>query len=267
MPSTSSQVPIISIIIPALNERDLVGHVLQNALTATAEPSEVILVDDGSTDGTAEEAKRLFGSRILIVRHDTPQGLAAARNTGLIRARGEFTQFLDADDTLPVGKVSTQMSALREDETLAAVYCRAERAAGYAMRRIRRLPSGDLWTELLRGNFIPVHALLFRTAVLRAVGGFDPTYRRCEDYRLLLRLASDRARFGCTPEIRVFYGGRPGSLSTDELAMIAWTRRALSEAIDRRPLHGVDAHLAYHWYQLVLWGQELRRRLLDSSRA
>lgn len=261
MLSSGSPPPVVTIIIPALNERGLVGMVLRNALTATDEKSEVILVDDGSTDGTAEEAERLFGSQIQIVRHDRSQGLAAARNTGLTRARGEFVQFLDADDTLPNGKVTAQAAALRRDPQLAAVYCRAERAIGFTMRQVRQLPSGDLWPELLRGNFIPVHALLFRTEAIRAVGGFDPEYRRCEDYRLLLRLASDGARFGCIPELSVFYGGRPGSLSTDESAMISWTRRALSDAIARRPLHGLGEHLAYRWYRLVLFGQELRCRL------
>lgn len=261
MPYDSTRDPIVSIIIPALNERALVERVLSNALTAMTELHEVILVDDGSTDGTADEAERLFGSRIQIVRHDLSQGLAAARNTGLTRARGEFVQFLDADDTLPVGKVTAQVAMLRRDPQMAAVYCRAERGIGLPMRQVQRLPTGDLWTELLRGNFIPVHALLFRTSAIRAVHGFDPEYRRCEDYRLLLRLASDGARFGCTPELCVFYGGRPGSLSTDERAMITWTRRALSEAIARRPLVGIDEHLAYRWYRLVLLGQELRCRL------
>ena len=236
-------------------------RVLGNALMAAAEPSEVILVDDGSTDGTADEAERLHGADVRVVRQPQSQGPAAARNAGLAIARGEFIQFLDADDRLPPTKIITQLAQLRADPTLAAVYSAGRRGSGRSLRQPSRFPHGTLWPELLRGNFIPIHALLFRKRALDELHGFRTQFRGSEDYDLLLRLATRGDRLGFTPAISVVYEARTGSLSSDERAMISWTRRALSEAIARRPLHGIDEHLAYRWYRLVLFGQELRCRL------
>jgi hypothetical protein len=105
--------PEVSIILPCRNAAPWLGDSLGSALAQEGVKPEVILIDDGSTDGSAEHARRLGGARIRIER--TPGcGAAAARNRGLALARGRWIQFLDADDALAPDKLRTQLRLLAD---------------------------------------------------------------------------------------------------------------------------------------------------------
>src|ERR1051326_5639298 len=103
--------PLVSIIIPCFNAARWLPATLQSALAQTWPNLEVIVVDDGSTDHSAAIARRYEGDRVRGVVQPNA-GAAAARNTGLRHARGEFIQFLDADDLLAPEKIAKQMEAL-----------------------------------------------------------------------------------------------------------------------------------------------------------
>jgi len=90
-------VTTISAVIPTYNRRGYVPRAIRSILTQTAPVDEIIVVDDGSTDGTAEEIERLFGEQVRVVRQEN-QGVSAARRRGILEAKGEWIAFLDSDD-------------------------------------------------------------------------------------------------------------------------------------------------------------------------
>ena len=114
--------PLVSIIIPAYNCRRWLGEAIDSALAQTHPHCEIIVIDDGSTDGTGEWVQVHYDSRIRY--HWQPNGgVARARNTGLHLAQGDYIQFLDADDILSPEKVARQVAHLESHPEWAVAYC------------------------------------------------------------------------------------------------------------------------------------------------
>ena len=219
--------PLVSIIVPSYNAGRFVRRAVESALTQTHRGVEVIVVDDGSTDDTTEVLAS-FGNRIRWVSQAN-RGPAAARNTGLTLATGEYVMFLDADDWILPDKLRRQLDCLAGASSAGWVYCdilyldedgrhlyRASERFAYAKRA--RL-EGHLFPELFAGNFIPVHAPLIRRQCLREMRPFDEDRQLigAEDWDLLLRL-SVRAQAAYVPEALAVCVLRPGSLSADRTA-------------------------------------------------
>jgi len=219
--------PLISVIIPAYNARTFISAAVESVLAQTHPAVEVIVVDDGSTDRTLD-ALAAFQGRIRSLRQPN-RGPAAARNAGLALAGGEYVMFLDADDWILPDKLRRQVACLAGSPAVGWVFCdvvyvdrsgrhlfRASERFAYARRA--RL-DGDLFSELLPGNFIPVHAPLFRRRCLAEVGLFDedPRLIGVEDWDLLLRL-SVSAPAAYIPDVLAACVLHPGSLSADPVA-------------------------------------------------
>jgi len=202
---------LVSIIIPCFNNDRYVGEAIDSALRQTYPRVEVIVIDDGSTDGSAAVIGS-FGEQIRCER--TPnRGVSAARNRGIAMARGEFVQFLDADDLLLPDKVAACMRGFSEgtDVVFAGrryftdpgeepkVFARLGRIvrniAGFPGRTpsIRWDPSDPL-EYLLRAS-IGVPVPLHKVESLRNVGGFNEDLRNNEDVELHVRLALAGNRF------------------------------------------------------------------------
>src|SRR5262249_23763397 len=113
-----SMKPLVSILIPAYNAEEWIAETLQSAVSQTWENKEIIVVDDGSKDGTFEAAQK-FSPRVRVVKQEN-RGAAAARNNALSLCRGSYIQWLDADDLLSPDKISRQMAVAqgRQDNRL-----------------------------------------------------------------------------------------------------------------------------------------------------
>ncbi|MCU1244768.1 MAG: hypothetical protein QOF83_1710 [Solirubrobacteraceae bacterium] len=116
----SSRGPLISVMIPAYNAAPYLAEAIESAFAQTYEPLEVIVVDDGSDDGTLEVAQA-FGDRVRAIRQ-TRGGNGAARNAAVGLAQGHYFAFLDADDRFMPDKLQLQMDALEEDPELDVVF-------------------------------------------------------------------------------------------------------------------------------------------------
>ena len=112
MGSTGMQ-PLVSILIPAYNSEAWLAETIQSALSQTWKKTEIIVVDDGSSDRTVEVAKQ-FESRGVQLLIQSNQGASAARNTAFTASKGDYIQWLDADDQLHPEKISSQMAVLNE---------------------------------------------------------------------------------------------------------------------------------------------------------
>lgn len=188
--STSARPPLVSVVIPSYNHAQFVGDAIQSVLGQDYERLEVIVVNDGSTDGTAAVVAT-FPS----VRHVAQEnrGLGNARNTGLALCRGELVVFLDADDRLLPGAIRTGVAAMIANPAtgFAAGYSRFIGRDGTPMPTQQPARRGDdPYVELLRRNSIRNPAMvMFRRAMVGPAGGFTADLDACADYDMYLRIS------------------------------------------------------------------------------
>ena len=182
--------PLVSIIIPTFNHASSLPKSVESCLAQTYDRLELIIVDDGSTDNTEDVVRPYLSDvRIRYVRKDHAER-SAARNLGLDEAKGEFIQFLDADDLLRPEKIACQVDFLLSHSDVFVVSCVTDYAGadGKPCRSLRPTASGRITGELLMGNFIPIHAPLARRCGTR----FDTGRSIVEDWKYWLFATKDK---------------------------------------------------------------------------
>jgi glycosyltransferase involved in cell wall biosynthesis len=181
---------LISVVIPCYNQGHFLGDAISSVNKSQQEDVEIVVVDDGSSDKTAEIARTFSRTRYV---NQPNAGLAKARNRGLQESRGRFVVFLDADDMLAPGALDIGAAALSANTRAAMVFgrCRMMTRDGTIQatpqhQRIER----DHYRELLRTNYIWMPAMaMFRRDALERTGGFDPSVNAAADYGVYLRVA------------------------------------------------------------------------------
>lgn len=138
--------PLVSILVPAHNSEAWIGDTIRSALAQTWERKEIIVVDDGSRDGTAEVARR-FASKDVAVVSTSNQGAAAARNHAFRLSQGDYIQWLDADDLLASDKIERQLTAVGEAEDKKILLSSPWAYFNYRLDRARFVPN-SLWHDL-----------------------------------------------------------------------------------------------------------------------
>jgi glycosyltransferase involved in cell wall biosynthesis len=181
----------ISVIIPTYNRANYLPKALDSISQQSWRPDEIIVVDDGSSDGTAE-LLRQSGSQVRYFYQDN-KGVAAARNLGLAAAQGEVIAWLDADDLWEPDYLKTLVSLLEADPHVDGAYAGFTHidSAGNQLTTppFKSVPPGDLYQALIDSDFIITSAFVARKRCFERVGYFDEHFRICEDYDLFLRLA------------------------------------------------------------------------------
>jgi glycosyltransferase involved in cell wall biosynthesis len=183
--------PRVSVIVPVYNGATHIVATVESVLAQTYTDWELIVVDDGSTDGTTELLRPYRGKFRLIQQSN--QGVSAARNHGLRLALGDFVLFLDGDDLLYPDKLKQQVALLETDHLLGAVHSgwRLVDEYGRPLRPIRpwqRVPNLSL-TDWLQWKPVFLGAMLFRRSWLQRIDGFRTDLRQAEDTDFLLRLS------------------------------------------------------------------------------
>ena len=198
----------VSVVIPAKNVAAYVGETLASAL-AQGEVTEVIVVDDGSTDNTIAIVRAIRDPRLRLMTNDSA-GVSAARNLGARHASGEWLLFLDADDRLRPGAVAALLAAARGAPRAVLVYgdyntidSEGRQVGRRDLLKGRRKPSGDVLTRLAASNFIVNGGIaLARAEAFRAIGGFDNPLRNCEERHCGWLLAAI-CEVGFAPKLQV----------------------------------------------------------------
>ncbi|MGH7852434.1 MAG: glycosyltransferase family 2 protein [Candidatus Binatia bacterium] len=184
--------PVVSVIIPTFNRWPMVGEAVESVLSQSFADFELIVVDDGSTDGTTSELARL-GSRVRIL--STPRrGVSAARNAGVGRSEGRYIAFLDSDDLWRPGKLARQTAFM--DARPDVQICQTEEiwirnGVRVNPKAVHRKPSGDVFLRSLDLCLVSPSAVMMRRELFQRHGGFDETFPVCEDYDLWLRIAAE----------------------------------------------------------------------------
>jgi glycosyltransferase involved in cell wall biosynthesis len=267
-------VAIVSVIIPTYNHAAFLLRALESVFAQTLHPLEVIVVDDGSTDETAE-VLRAHEGQIQVVTQPN-RGVAAARNAGAAVASGELLAFLDADDAWLPAKLERQVACLGVEPGVGLVHCGVEEVDGRGYQLRARLDGMGGWVsrEMLRFRQGVIlgggsAAVIRRTAFLD-VGGFDEALSTSADWDLYYRIAR-RYPVGFVPEVLVRYrihgGNMHRNLDIMRRDMLAACAKAFSEAdpelqrLRRLAYGGLHAMLSGSFFQAGEYRQFARHAL------
>ena len=221
------EAPSISAIVPVHNGVAYIAEALASIQAQEHPVSEIVVVDDGSTDGSADIARTLAPEAVLI--RQAKAGPAAARNAGAERASGELLAFLDHDDLWPPDRTGALLQGLAAAPDVGVVYGRI---------RLLEMPgvSPGVLHARLNGQHSPVlfSASLIRRDVWMAVGGMDITLQSSEDLDLCFRLIDANVRMTTVEATTVIYRRHTNSLTRDEMLSAESKLRVLRSAIHRR---------------------------------
>ena len=218
--------PLVSVIVPCYNAAEFLEEALRSVLAQSYSEVEVLVVDDGSTDNSAEIARRF---PVRYIRQEN-RGLSEARNTGIRESKGSYLVFLDADDRLKPRAIETGLAALapRPDCALTVgdhVFIAPD--SSYLADSVKERHLHSHYEALLRSNFIEmISSVLFRRSIFDEVGGFDATLRVAEDYELYLRIARGWP-ICCHPVIVAEYRMHGANTSRDSELMLTTTLQVL----------------------------------------
>lgn len=201
--------PLVSILIPCYNAERWIGQCIESALSQSWGEKEVVVVDDGSPDGSLDII-RGFGDRI---RWETGpnRGGNVARNRLLELSRGEWLQYLDADDYLLPEKVEQQMRFLEDRPEVEVAFSRyiqeTQEAGGGATRAVGLMPEprDDPWSLLVRWDLPQTGACLWRKSAVLRGGGWKPDQPCCQEHELYLRMLQSGARFAYCDAVGAVY--------------------------------------------------------------
>ncbi len=295
--------PEVSVIIPTHNRRALLRRTLHAALAQAGVALEVVIIDDGSVDGTQDMLASLSDRRVVVRRHERPRLVSAARNLGIETARGEWVAFLDDDDLWAPDKLDQQLRAIRAAHTSWAYTGFVQVDADlHVVSAVRPQPPAIVRKGMPFRNMAPAGSstILARRDLLREVGGFDVSLRKLEDWDLWIRLAH-AAEPAWVPEpltayvehrgmasrssgdyfreldtLALRYAGLRGPHAIDRVAMYRWIGWAMLQARNRRgsleayarAIHEGDGSSIVRWATVALspaLGERLARRPVDRA--
>ena len=236
---------LVSVVVPAFNAEATIDETLRSVRAQTHFNLEILVVDDGSNDRTAEiaAAHALIDNRVRLIRQPNA-GVASARNRGVSEAGADLLAFVDADDLWGPDKIHKQLLALRSGGPRTGLvytwyaFIDNENRIGTTYRPT---DVGDVRESICRTNFVGngSTALVTRSAFDRA-GGFDPTLRAqgaqgCEDWQFYVDVAEGHD-FALVPELLTGYRQSPGNMSSDPMRMLR-SSGLVAERIRRRRPH------------------------------
>jgi glycosyltransferase involved in cell wall biosynthesis len=261
MSSTLAEKRLVSIIITCYNQAQFLAEAIESARAQTHNNCEIIVVDDGSNDITRQVSSRFADVNYV---YQSNLGLAAARNKGISLARGEYLNFLDADDRLLPEAVETNLTFAAQNPGYAFVY------GNYIMitadgkplsRPAAHSPDDDGYDKLLRGNYIAMHAtVLYRRAVFDSIGVFNAQLKACEDYEIFLRIARRFPFRGHSVDIAE-YRQHSGNMSDNGALMLKSVLTVLNwqrEYVGSHPEHATAYLAGRRWWKDAYGPQLLR---------
>lgn len=261
--------PLVSVIMPAHNTARYIEDAIDSVLEQGYRPLELIVIDDGSTDGTVELLQR-YGNRIRLITQSN-KGAGAARNQGLQAAQGEFIAFLDSDDLWLPGKVAAQVTHLQLNPDIGLVFSRWGRWEPDQMGDFT-LPerdeqatdtppgvvperSGWLYNRLLFGSALHTITVMMRRSLVQQVGLFDTGLKRGQDYDYWIR-ASRHTQIHQLDRVFALYRLH-GEGCIKKWPAENFERIVVQKALDTWGLSGPDGKITAI--------SDIRKRLADTS--
>lgn len=257
MPFANRLSALISVIIPSYNYGHLIKETIQSILSQKECCTEIILVDDGSTDNTYDIIKPYLSYNFKYFKIEK-SGVSSARNRGITESRGDYIIFLDADDILGKGSLYTRLKILENDKSLN--YCVCRNKYFFGVGNLSRISYSQGWplykshfeVHICYANLAPPLAFLFRSDKVKESGMFDTSLVMCEDYNYLLKFLLRNGEPGYDPEGIVYYR-RHSNSATQKLSelysydciMHDCIRKALCSETEFARRNSGEKYLAY----------------------
>lgn len=197
---------LVSVIIPAYNAERFIGQAIQSVLDQTYTNWELVIINDGSTDNTAEIVKEFDDPRVTYIYQEN-RGLSAARNTAIRNANAEIIALLDSDDLWEPEFLEKMMGLIERHPDAAAVYCGFQyidnQGKDIGIPQSKMFPPEEIYRTLIcDGNWLVPCAVVFRKQLAELAGLFDETISPVADADLWTRLAANHPLIGL-PEVLV----------------------------------------------------------------
>lgn len=213
------KLPLVSVVIPTYNRIRTLPVSVNSVLNQTYMNLEIIIMDDGSTDGTKEYVESIADERIRYRRSEANMGPSAARNMGAGMAKGEYLAFQDSDDEWMPDKLEKQMKLMLDSKDVSLVYCEfgiyrdGELLAIIPSRKVPlKEKQGNLFSYLLLYPLISTQTMVIKTEEFLAEGCFNESLKAYEDFEFTLRFSKTH-KIGFLPEALVKVNSLPGSVS------------------------------------------------------
>ncbi|MGB5161388.1 MAG: glycosyltransferase family A protein [Thermoanaerobaculia bacterium] len=253
----------VSVVIPTFDRASVLARAVDSVVAQTHSPAEVIVVDDGSTDDTAELVERRFPS-VRLLRQEN-RGVSAARNRGIEASGGEWIALLDSDDEWRPSKLERQMSGLEERPELRVchtdeIWIRQGRRVN--PRQIHAKHGGWIFEHCLPLCAMSPSSILIHRSIFEVVGMFDEELPACEDYDLWLRICSRYPVLYVDEPLVVKHGGHEDQLSRQVWGLDRFRIQALEKVIDSGHLNEADwqASVAMLLKKIEIYLEGTRRR-------
>ncbi len=238
LPVDDIAMPIFSVIIPVYNAGAYIESSLASVFAQSCGDFEVIVVDDGSTDDTADRVNTFAHHTALRYVYQTNAGPAAARNTGIDLARGQLIAFLDSDDLWHPRKLEAHLQQMQNAPALGMTFNWFEvfydrldadcRSPWFTPPNQPRLN----WQDFLLRNWTGTSStVVVRAECLKNQRGFDAKFRTGEDYQLWIAIAQAGWDVGFIPEVLTLYRKRPSSLTVDYLQIALDELRVMEQGV------------------------------------
>jgi glycosyltransferase involved in cell wall biosynthesis len=254
-------VPLVSVIIPCFNGADHVGTAIESALTQTLTDIEVIVVDDGSTDGTALVLQPYLVDTRVHYLYQQNRGLPGARNTGARASRFSYLAFLDADDQLAPHAIETMLQELlRSGSAWCLIDILKRTPAGEEIQRTM-VPNENVFYSILKDDFIR-RGMFFQRDSFFAVGMYDEEMRNREDWDLNIRMFARGLPYSYLSQPLYLYTWREGSITRNRARVLDYTEKLLDKHHKR--LADAGDRKASTIYAALLWDLG-RQRLYHAS--
>ena len=262
--------PTVSVIIPTYNRAAMLSLAIDSVRSQTFHEWELIVVDDGSTDGTAEIVRRAAreDAKIRLVQQPN-RGLAEARNAGIRVSRGTYLAFLDDDDRWLPEKLELQVRCMERSPKPGLSYTLTANSdmEGRVYRTVPEV-AGRSYAELLMHNFIPCPSVMVRRDCLERVGFFHKEMNPAEDYDLWLRIAAI-ASLDVVPYPLAIYRRHGRNMSDKTLAMYQADLRVLEQQRHEARIRGMGGlwrqRIAGVHYEIARWAMDQRKWALECA--
>jgi glycosyltransferase involved in cell wall biosynthesis len=229
--------PRVSVIMATYNMGGYVGAAIESVLAQTIPDLELHVVDDGSTDDTAERVKPYLADTRVRYHYQPNTGQTAAKNRGIAASTGEFIGFCDADDLWVPEKLAMQIPVFEQHPEAGVVYARTreiDEHGNVLPDKVHAEPTGKVTQELFFENFVPFGTAMVRRSLLLAHGAFRPDLRMGIDWELWLRL-SVHCEFQFVAKVAYLYRVWSGQMSKNWKGRYEACFRIMAEFEARHP--------------------------------
>ena len=235
--------PMISVIITTYNRSHYILRAIHSVLNQTIENYEIIVIDDGSTDNTADVLVSLIQTKKIKYFYQQNNGVSAARNAGVQFSQGEYLAFLDSDDEWNPDKLKSQLDFLQTNNQFRIVYTDEiwmRNNIRVNQKTIHKKSGGNIFRACIQQCLIAPSSVFMEKKLFEEMRGFDESYLVCEDYDLWLKISSLYHIGHINEPLIIKYGGHEDQLSRKYFAMDLWRIKSMANILKMRTLNNED---------------------------